>query len=128
MLSKFAPPNSSNDSDAVPRHSMLASGCLWGACGGSWLLVWAACGCSLLLVGCSWLLVGAACGALVDASGCLWAAWGAPGCLWGACGCSWMPPAACVELGVLVGPWAYMQPTPRRARHEDTQRGGQSCF
>lgn len=75
MLSKFAPPNSSHDSDAAPRHSMLASGCLWGACG-----------------------------------------------------CSWMPPAACVELGVLVGPWAYMQPTPRRARHEDTQRGGQSCF
>lgn len=100
MLSKFAPPNSSHDSDAVPRHSMLASSCLWGACGGSWLLVGAACGCSLLLV-------------------------------W----CSWMPPAACGLLGVLlaacgvlVGPWAYMQPTPRRARHEDPQRGGQSCF
>lgn len=61
MLSKFAPPNSSHDSDAVPRHSMLASGYLWGACG------------------CSLLLVGAACGALVDASGCLWGAWGARG-------------------------------------------------
>ena len=57
MLSKFAPPNSSHDSDAAPRHSMLAS---------------------LLLVGCSWMppaacgLLGvllAACGVLVGARG-----------------------------------------------------------
>lgn len=47
MLSKFAPPNSSHDSDAAPRHSMLAS---------------------LLLVGCSWMPP-AACGVLVGARG-----------------------------------------------------------
>lgn len=40
----------------------------------------------------------------------------------------WSAPRCLVVAGVLVVSVAYMQTTPRRARHEAPQRGGRSCF
>ena len=62
--------------------------------------------------------------------------WSAPRCPRGVLvvpggvgGCHrWSAPRCLVVAGVLVVSVAYMQTTPRRARHEAPQRGGQSCF